>query len=306
MNLIGIDGGGTKTELVLCQENGQVLRCLKAGPTNPNDIGLAEALERLGQAIAQLSADQKNCFLFAGLSGVATQTRRREITQALRQKFPDFTIDCAGDMVIALSSSLLGEDGAVVIAGTGSIGYGKKEGHIYRVGGFGYLLDQGGSGYDLGRDAFSAALEAGDGRGASTLLRDMLTERLGQDPEEAIGIVYEKGKPFLASFAPLVFQAAEQGDEIARQILFRNTKALQRLIEALAKQMGVPLTVVAAGGIFGHFPQLKPFLSLPKEVSLVFPCRPPVFGAIVEAARLAGFLPDKDFVKNWKTSYSKQ
>lgn len=306
MNLIGIDGGGTKTELVLCQENGQILKRFQTGPTNPNDIGLAEALKRLEQAIAQLSAGQKNCFLFAGLSGVATQKRKKEINQALSQKFPDFTIDCAGDMVIALSGGLLGEDGAVVIAGTGSIGYGKKKGRSYRVGGFGYLLDQGGSGYDFGRDAFSAALEAGDGRGAPTILRDLLIERLGREPEEAIGVVYEKGKPFLASFAPLVFQAAEQGDEIAQQILFRNTKALQKLIEALAKQMGLPLTVVAAGGIFDHFSQLKPFLSLPKEVSLVFPCRPPVFGAVLEAARLAGFLPDEDFIKKWECSYAKQ
>lgn len=142
MKLIGIDGGGTKTQLVFCREDGTVLRQLKTGPSNPNDIGLENSFQLLFQNIRQLSQGERECALFAGISGISTVNRQKEFVQALKDEFPDYQVDCAGDMVTALSSGILHRDGAVIIAGTGVIGYGRKQGKIYRVGGYGYLLVQ--------------------------------------------------------------------------------------------------------------------------------------------------------------------
>ena len=103
---------------------------------------------------------------------------------------------------------------------------------MHRIGGLGYLFDNGGNGYSIGRDAIRAALCAEDGSGEQTLLHKLVTETLGNTSAIAsLGELYALGKRGVASYAPLVFRAADEGDGVARNILRRNMKEIAALLD---------------------------------------------------------------------------
>jgi hypothetical protein len=125
---------------------------------------------------------------------------------------------------------------------------------LIRIGGWGYLLDSGGGGYDIGRDALEAVLRAHDGRGEATALTEKITARLGGEAHTKITDIYREGKPYIASCAPDVFEAAREGDPVATAILRRNARKLAEYIEAAwghLTDQGQPhtLPIVMGGGI---------------------------------------------------------
>jgi len=191
----------------------------------------------------------------------------------------------------ALSSGAGHSDACAVISGTGSIAYARRGDTLFRAGGWGYLLDKGGSGYDFGRDALYWALCAADGRGEPTVLTELLTEKLHASPTEAIEEIYQKGKPFIASLAPLVFQALHRKDAVARRIFEENSIQLALLLNTIAEYMEVfPCKTVLTGSIFRDFEDFKPFLlpKLKREHIFLFPTLPPLYGSAVEAMAAAG------------------
>ncbi len=299
---IAIDGGGTKTEGIVADRFGTILGRRVVGPSNPNDTSAEEASQVLVQLIRQLIAsvqDPAATFtLFAGISGALNH--RAEMEAAIRHQVPNAPyLEVGSDVRILLSAELPQGDGACIICGTGSACFLRCRHEIVRIGGWGYLLDSGGSGYDIGRDGLEAVLRAHDGRGCETILTDLLHAHLGAPVWQSITEIYEGGKPLIASCAPLVFAAAEQKDEVATAILKRNGRALaeyietahRHLIEIDASAATVPFRVVMGGGISQKqaplwnkivAAQVDP--SIPLDVSVA--SHPPVLGALIEAIRL--------------------
>ncbi len=251
---IAIDGGGTKTEAVLADENRNILANVIGPATNPNDIGEAVSVERLAKIICELQKALPNGAVLEALhAGISGAGNRPNMAESLSKLFPNIgRLTVASDIQNLLRAGLGDADGACLICGTGSVCFVKQGEKLSRIGGWGWLLDRGGSGYDLGRDAIAAVLEAHDGRGDVTQLGELVMNKLGGTPWDKLSEIYDGGKPLIASLAPCVFEADDMGDMVAGQILDRNVGCLARYVEAACELTNEPPAIVLGGGIFEH------------------------------------------------------
>mgnify|MGYP002559461704 FL=1 len=307
--VIGLDGGGTKTDGVLVGQDGRVLARRCVGASNPNDVG-EEASAAVVRALAEVLATEAgvhlaDCFVFGGISGALNH--REGLTARLRSAVPapgGVAID--SDMVNLLSAELPDRDGACIICGTGSACFVRRGQEVFRIGGWGYLLDSAGSGYDIGRQALEAALRAQDGRGCPTALSAKLADALGAPVQDSLTRLYAEGKTLIASLSPAVFAAAREGDAVARAILDRNAAALAELLCAAWRRLceGMPedtrptgMPVFLDGGICRHnHPAWRDAIAshIPPDVpaALSLASRPVIWGAAAEAMRRDGWTPD--------------
>lgn len=288
---LAIDGGGTKTEGVRVTADGRILARARVGATNPNDLGRETACARLAALLDQLSADSRDAALFAGIAGaIGNEDALRAVLAGRAARVG------VGSDAVNLLSAMGRRDGACLIAGTGSVCFARRGEEIRRIGGWGYLLDNGGSGYDIGRDGLSAALRAHDGRGEPTMLTERLTEALGEPVHTAIPRIYREGKPFIAALAPIVFAAAEDGDAAAAAILDRNADCLAELLRAAAAWLGAdaPMPVQLGGSILTAADAMRDRLAdrVSAGITLHRSPAPPVWGAACEAMALAGIEPE--------------
>ena len=314
--LMGIDGGGTKTLGVLTAMDGTVLSQAKTNATNPNDVTLPVSVERLTGLCRDLlekagltESALPELSLFFGIAGGINYGPTLEST--LREAFPEAgALAVRSDIHILLSGGLPEGDGACIICGTGSACFLRRGEEMVRIGGWGYLLDSGGSGFDMGRDALEAALRHFDGRGEATILSELLAEHLGGAVNTRITEIYSEGKPYIAACAPVVFRAAREGDAVAEAILQRNARKLAEYAETAWRHLtadGRPapdiLTVVMGGGISLHESpawQNRIASLTDPAVPAVYTVAdmPPVFGAVVEACKQAqGSKPDFELLK---------
>ena len=299
---IGIDGGGTKTEGVLTDREGRVLARTLGPASNPNDRLPEESVAILTSLVHALleqagltEADLPHVSCFGGIAGGINH--RQTLLDGLCAALPTLgCLDIRSDVHILLTGEIPEGNGACVICGTGSACFLRKNGELIRIGGWGYLLDSGGSGYDIGREGLEAALRAHDGRGTPTALTVGLASHLGGEVQTKITEIYQRGKTYIASCAPVVFKAAEEGDEVAMAILRRNARSLAELIEAawgwMTRDGQIPetLPVVMGGGIsVAKAPswqnEILAVLNPEVNVRLTVASVPPVFGALVEAVR---------------------
>lgn len=290
---IGVDGGGTKTETVLCDITGNVLfHHLLPTPTNPNDVGISHAVARLAWEIqlAKESVGREESAVFSVFCGISGALNHRDaLLQGLCQNFPQDRITVDSDAANLLLSEVPVGDGCCLICGTGSVCFLKKRGEYFRIGGWGYLLDDSGSGYAMGREALEAVLRSYDGRGDATLLRTAVLKKMGKNPWENLSEIYEKGKAYIASFAPLVFDCEAAGDRISFEIISRQARYLAELLQAAFDRMEdseTGLTAVLGGSLFQKtdvlFEQMKrEITSIP--ILLKRAEMPPVFGALCGA-----------------------
>lgn len=295
---IGIDGGGTKTEAVMTNSCGDVLARALTTATNPNDVGVEASVRLMTYLVTDLLLKTKvspaQIYLFAGISGALNH--KDALTTGLRQALPDPAgVEIGSDIVNLLYAELPLGDGACVICGTGSACFLRCEDQLYRIGGWGYLLDSAGSGYDFGRMALEYALKAHDGRGQPTMLTEMLCQHLGKPVQDALTDIYAQGKPYIASCAPLVFKAAAMGDTVAEEIMNVNAKALADMITtacrkraALGRPTHTPLPVALGGGINqkeapAWTERIKGHLPHPEQVSIAVAEVPMVVGAVLKA-----------------------
>lgn len=257
MFVVGIDGGGTKTRVAVCASDGTLLRRETLGAFNLSDIGEDGFRRRVEEILAfcgDMSACGAMCAGGAGVSGTAAG----EILHAalVRRGFAGKLLLC-GDHEIALAGAMK-EPGCVLIAGTGSICCGKNAaGEAFRCGGGGHIIDDPGSGYALGRDALTAALQTEDGRLSENPLHGAVMSAVGGNGIQGIfDFVYfsHRGKGDIAALAPLVLRCAEQGDTVSLDILRRGAGELARLVrsamEHLRLEKGAPCAL--AGGLLAE------------------------------------------------------
>ena len=302
--LIAIDGGGSKNDLILFTEDGKVLNRVIGKGSNVSEMGpeaasdrlieqLSELLKNHGGPAAQISA------LFAGLSGGGAVSSRQQVIDRLKAALPGTEgVYISGDTVTALYAGVGTGDGMALIAGTGTseyVRYGRT--NYTMVGGWGQLIDDAGSGFWLGKEAINAALREEDGRGRKTLLTQLINDKLGKSVRSSIYYLYSDGKRTIASFAPVVFAACEQGDEVALEILGRAADELELLIRTGAKLIDKkPWRVALVGGLW-NAPLLKNAVcSRFNEDYLISQVTvPPVIGSALAAAEKAGLNADDDF-----------
>lgn len=290
---LGIDGGGTKTALVLADSNREVIRTLRTDNCNPFDIGVENAQKILRKAIDEIcgSIPKSSIVAFAGMAGGASGNMKqvfREFFQSFRFKL----VENDSDNLNLMEAGLGDRDGMVLILGTGICGWARLEGRYSRAAGWGYLIDQGGSAYNLGQEALQAYYNAVDGMAPWSPLSEAVKERCPEGHQNLLSRIYEGGKKYIASFAPLVFEALEASDPLAEAILQRNMSAAARVIETVGKrfpQSADPIPVVLAGGLTAQpriLSALQEALQEPWRYCLKILDQEPVFGALGQAYKL--------------------
>ncbi len=289
--LIGIDGGGSKTDFLICDtELNEVARRI-APRSNPNDIGIdaVEALVR--ENISALLADsgisgQDISAAFAGIAGLTSRDYASRVTTLLSDMLPNAKCGALHDGINVLYGAFPYENGVSIICGTGSSCFVKRDCEIYRIGGYG-SFDLIGNGYEIGRAGIAHALKTADGREKRGVLEELIAERVGDDFVAALDKLLLMSKDELASFAPLVFKAAERGDSAAMQIIADNMKYIASLITRAGDYFEGDYGVALAGGVLKNSisqSMLKRFI--PKRAKLVTSERAPAFGAAAKAKSL--------------------
>ncbi len=288
--LIGIDGGGTKTEFVLFEEGGRIRRRLLLDSTNPNVVGVEKCCEVLRSGIDFMLGIAPAVGVFAGIAGCGIEKNRAVVLKFLKKQYPTLTVDCRTDIYNVIGCAPEVKRGTVAICGTGSVVYGFDGNELYRAGGWGYLLDRAGSGYDIGREALGAALGEREGHGAKTAITPLVEKRLGGCALSAIEKVYSREPSYVASFVPDVFRACEMGDAIAGDILKRNASHMAFLINRMSQNHDCGNVVVIAGGLFEDGDLYRGLIEseLRRELVLTVPSLPQIYGACIQCCHLCG------------------
>jgi len=243
---IGIDGGGTKTKGVLVDENLNIINEGIGGPSNflVFDINIVtdsilELLSNLTNNVNISNKDIKSILIGTAGAGRKDDAQRLEdllLKKAEKNNFHINNFRVESDARIALEGAFAGKPGSILIAGTGSIMFGKDhQGDIHRVGGFGRMLGDEGSGFHIGRDGLSAVAKSFDGRNNGTLLTQLVKDKFNiSDSVQLINEVY-KNNFDIPKVAPLVIEAAEKNDTICRDILNSEINHLLEHISAMKK-----------------------------------------------------------------------
>ena len=282
---LGIDGGGTKTDLVLENSDGERINFVHTGPCNPFDIGIEASKSVLKEAIYKVcrGISLSNVVMFAGIAGGSLGSSR----QIFKQFFDEFHFKAAfngSDNENIVSAGLGEKDGVTLILGTGVCAYKVLDGKLTRISGWGYLIDEGASAYNIGRDALSAVYSAYDGSGEKTLLSEMITEKSGMDLNLLLEEIYKKGKKYIASFSTVVFDAARRGDEVSKRIIDRNIAVAAHILETASRGFsGDKVRVVIAGRLSARedLPELiRDKLKKPEKYDIKILNVPPANGAV--------------------------
>jgi N-acetylglucosamine kinase-like BadF-type ATPase len=251
-----VDGGGSKTLAVLMDRNGVELGRAATGPSNyvagEADRVAANVTAAVEQAVHAWGVSFTVDSLWVGLAGIDRPGAREAIAGRL--------VHLAGDVRLTNDAQLLfgaypDEVGIVLIAGTGSIALGQdRHGKTARAGGWGYLIGDEGSGYDLGRRGIRAAAKAADGRGLQTaLLPALLAYWELEQPLQIIDRVYrERDKAAIAECARLVFDAAKAYDPVATRLVQSGAAELATAVGAVEKALdfhGSAVALVLSGSL---------------------------------------------------------
>ena len=269
-NLLGFDGGGTKTDCIVLDARGKIIGEGRGGPSNPLRCGFDAAFRSLSEAAAQALKSaglRTNSFsgVCAGLAGAGRRNVVRRALVYLAQEFPQAVVQVTTDYEIALEAAAGQGPGVVLIAGTGSAAYGRNaEGETARAGGYGPWVGDEGSAFEIGRRAVAAVARTRDHAGPITLLTEMipaaldcpdwddLTQRIMKNPDEI----------FPALFS-VVAEAADADDSAAKEILFTSAIGLGNLAMIVVRRLGMKdqaFPLVKCGGVFGHSQMLDALL----------------------------------------------
>lgn len=297
---VGIDGGGTKTEFVSFYEDGTVASRVVTEATNPNDVGESACIATLCQGLSRLLQGVIPKAVFAGIAGAGAGDWKSVLSKALSEKIGT-TAWVDTDAICVLSLAPDPQNSAMVISGTGSCVFILREGKLIRLGGWGQLFDESGSAYDVGKDAVRHALGVEDGLESKSLVSDKLYEKLGFPIFASIPKIYEKGRAFIASLAPLVCEAAESGDAKGTEILEKNAAHLARLLRSAKERYGAN-EFICGGGFFRN-EVFRQMVAKKSTCTLISPELPPVCGACIEVlCRTKRPIPE-DFRTNFEKSY---
>lgn len=280
---IGVDAGGSHCRSRLVDGAGRVIGMGETGPANAR-IGMEKLHEALlavtREAIDAAGLDDAAVASIRAGFGIAGISRPGVREALARLDFAFASAAYETDAVIANMGAHRGEDGAILILGTGSIAQIRMNGIDFAIGGYGFPISDEGSGAALGLSAVRHALRALDGRSARTALGLAVADRFGQSVPKAIEWMDRATPRDYAAIAPLVMEFAEAGDAIARSIVEDAAQHVERFIETIFER-GAPRCALAGG----LAPRMKNWLRARTVERLSEPKGDPLDGALM----LAGY-----------------
>ena len=297
MYIIGIDGGGTKTSGILAMGTGQHLAQAQSGPANYHVVGEAKTQAVLEDLIGELYAKAgiprtspvRSCL---GMAGLGRAADREVIGRICDEIGICKNRVLTHDAHIALVGGTEKQAGVIVISGTGAIVYGiNADGSEARASGWGYLLGDEGSGYDLAIKGLQAVARAADGRGDRTELTDRILKRLElNEPSELIRWTYAASRWTIAELAEVVFNTAKTRDTVAECIVDEAVDELVCAAVSVIEQLEFtePFDIVLSGGNLIHQTMFADklrhrFTRIQPEASVRLPKHEPAYGAVLLA-----------------------
>jgi len=298
-----MDGGGTKTKCILTDENLNQLFETVGGASNFLVIGTETVSQTVFNLInecvsaAKISLEDVESIVIGTTGG----GRRSDAELLEKQIFSDaknksvsinkFKVE--SDARIALEGAFSGKAGSILIAGTGSIMFGKDDkGEIHRVGGFGRFIGDEGSGYRIGRKGLNAVARFMDGRAKPTKIADLLEQVFSISTSEQLITEVYRNNFDIASAAPIVFDAADSGDKVAQRILENEADELLLHINSMKEKLKVDLLKVSLIGSILTKPNYFSYLFNEKvvrrfnDVKIMEAEHSPEFGAALLAKQL--------------------
>ena len=304
---LGVDGGGTKTEFVLIDADGQV-RGRHQGPTSyylqTGFDGLNHVLSAGVQAVTA-AAQAKTSDITHAFFGLPAYGEDSEV-QPLLDVMPEAVLGhrryiCGNDMICGWAGSLAGADGINIVAGTGSIGYGERLSKSARAGGWGELFSDEGSAYWIAVQGLNVFSRMSDGRMAKGPLHSLFKSHFDLAVDlDLCGKVLGQGTPSrdtIAALSRIVAEAAQSGDAEARRIFAQAAAELALIIDAIRQAIGYTndeaVRVSYSGGVFNSgdlvlSPLRRDLANFSARYQLTAPELAPSLGAALYAARTAG------------------
>lgn len=250
-NILGIDAGGTKTRFVLYSPEGSVLKETTLESCHPLQVSDETAVSILKKGIAALVLPQEPVFISAGMAGYGNNKKLVErIEQNCAQAFAGHPYALYSDAQIALSGALDGEDGILLIAGTGSMALSRKDGVYQRCGGWGFVLDDAGSSYWIGKELLKAFCAQADGRQKETALKQAVKDYFGINEDYELISTCSGDRTQIAGLARVCSALAEQQDETAADIFRRAGRELAAQVSVLAAAFDKEVPVGLVGGLW--------------------------------------------------------
>jgi N-acetylglucosamine kinase-like BadF-type ATPase len=278
MHVLGIDAGGTKTVCLLADDRGAILSEARGAGANLHAAGELAVEKVLHEVMERAIGDRAivPAAICLGIAGVDREDEAQVVRAMMRRIGYKSRILVVNDALIALVAGARDDPAIVLIAGTGSIAYGRNgSGEAARAGGWGHMIGDEGSGYWIGREALAAVMRGADGRGPETGLSNEILEYFNvTDVSRLPRIVYDREQPRMsvAALGPIVQRVAEQGDAVATRILERAADELvlgARSVTTRLEMRGDAFTFFLAGGVFRVVPWLAE--ELPRRLAEVAP-----------------------------------
>ena len=252
--IIGVDVGGTKIDCVIANTEGDILSEVTISGGNPLSIGIEKSSKNIISSIIECNKEiqinyEDISLALIGSTGVGRNKDADKLLNELKNISNIKNIKVTTDAHIALEGTFPNKPGCILIAGTGSIIYGKdEEGIIHRAGGFGSIIGDQGGGFSIGRNGLIAVSKEFDGRGKKTLITDLLADKFNiKNSDDLISKVY-RNKLAPSEVAPIILEAAELKDEIAINILNNGTNELIELIHAIKIKLNLDKFKLAFAG----------------------------------------------------------
>ncbi|MBR3928786.1 MAG: hypothetical protein IKJ65_07280 [Clostridia bacterium] len=310
---IGADGGGTRTTAVLMTEKGEIIKVLRGKGLNYHAIGMEKAQKHLKELIDEITLgleDKSDIKIGVGMSALDDLPTEKQLCDFAGSLFHKESLFLHSDAYMALMAATLGQSGALVICGTGSMAvYADETLKQTPAGGWGYLLGDYGSSYQLAIDGIKAAIRAFEDTGAKTALTDAMTARFSLTyPRQLIDYVYapSTAPSDIAKFAIDVLNTARAGDPVAMDIVKEHFDILSRIVDSVTKH-SLPDTVWLFGGVFEHnewvvslFQEMLSRFKKGVRASLI--PYPPAIGSAVYAMKMCKALTS-DILETIKNTY---
>ncbi len=304
---IAVDGGGSKTKVLCADQDGNQVGEGLSGPTSltATSIGAASFNLREGvrQATQEIPDDAQLVCLVMGLAGLDTPAEEEMAHRVFRDAVSHLKIQSFhlfNDIMIALESGSDNPNAVAIISGTGSNCFGRNEhGQTAKTGGLDFLLTDQGSGYNIGWHVLKAATKSFDGRGPKTVLETLICDFFHVTSIDQLKtVIYNPtlSKTEVAELSKLCHQAYDDGDVVARKIIEYEIGELVIMINTVVNKLQLQhsqFDCVCTGGII-TIPHIRQPLTQKlhqsyQHVSIVFPEKDPVHGALKMALSFANF-----------------
>ncbi|HDO20629.1 MAG TPA: hypothetical protein ENG81_03820 [Candidatus Bathyarchaeota archaeon] len=292
--IIGIDGGGSKTEAVSTTLKGKLIKTGREGSININIVGVEEAYENLRRVIEKVKLNGKAEICVLGAAGVEKRENMKHLYEKCMELDFSEKLIITSDAKIALESILDGEK-IIVISGTGSIALAEdKSGETIRAGGWGYILDDEGSGFWIGLKALREVLREYDGRSERSKLTPLILEKYGLNEAKLLVDIFYSGKlkvQNIANITKLVAEAEEMGDEKAHRIFLEAGRNLAEMALAIIRKVNWRKPkIYCFGGVFNATDTIlqamrKEIIKVKPEVKVEKSNIKPIAGTVILALK---------------------